>query len=85
MVTYALSLVPLRRIPAQTKTPAELILFMEHLADSPVTAKQIQVWTRRDPTLVAVLHYKVTACLAKTNQLISLYFSRGIELLNWSP
>ena len=37
----ALSRVPLREIPAHTDTPAELVLLMEHLADSPVTAKQI--------------------------------------------
>ena len=42
----ALSRVPLRDTPAQTDTPTELILLMEHLADSPVTAKQIQTWTR---------------------------------------
>ena len=40
-----LSRVPLREIPAHTETPAELFLLMEHLADSPVTAKQIQTWS----------------------------------------
>jgi len=52
--TDALSRVPLREVPAQTETPAELVLLMEH---SLVTAKQIQIWTRRDPTLSTVLHY----------------------------
>ena len=51
----AFSQVSLRGIPAQTETPADFVLFMEHLADSPVTAKQTQVWTRLDTTLVAVL------------------------------
>ena len=34
----ALSRVPLGDTPAQTNTPTELVLLMEHLADSPVTA-----------------------------------------------
>ena len=50
----ALSRVPLREIPAQTKTPPELVLLMEHLANSLITAKQIQVWTRRDLTLSTI-------------------------------
>ena len=50
----ALSRVPLGDIPAQTNTLTELVLLMEHLADSHITAKQIQTWTRRDPTLSTV-------------------------------
>ena len=53
----ALSRVPLRDTPAQTDTPTKLVQLMEHLADSPVTAKQTQTWTRRDPTLSTVLQY----------------------------
>ena len=76
----ALSRVPLREIPAQTETPAELVLLMEHLADSPITAKQIQVWTRRDPTLSTVLHYLQHGWPAKVNSNLSSYFSRRTEL-----
>ena len=76
----ALSRVPLREIPAQTETPAELVLLMEHLADSPVTAKQIQIWTRRDPTLSTVLHYLQYGWPAKVNSSLSCYFSRSTEL-----
>ena len=70
----ALSRVPLREIPAQTETPAELVLLMEHLADSPVTAKQIQVWTRRDPTMSTVIHYLQYGCPIKVNSNLSTYF-----------
>ena len=76
----ALSRVPLREIPAQTETPAELVLLMEHLADSPVTAKQIQVWTRRDPTLSTVMHYLQHGWPSKVNPNLSNYVSRSTEL-----
>ena len=76
----ALSRVPLREIPAQTETPTELVLLMEHLADSPITAKQIQVWTRRDPTLSTVLHYLQYGWPAEVNPNLSNYFSRRTEL-----
>ena len=75
-----LSRVPLRELPAQTETPAELVLLMEHLADSPVTAKQIQVWTRRDPTLSTVLHYLQYGWPAKVNSNLSNYFFRRTKL-----
>ena len=76
----ALSRVPLREIPAQTETPTELVLLMEHLADSPITAKQIQVLTRRDPTLSTVLHYLQYGWPAKVNSNLSNYFSRCTKL-----
>ena len=38
-------------------TSPELVLLMEHLANSPVTADQICSWTRRDPSLAPVLQY----------------------------
>ena len=53
----ALSQVTLREIPTHTESIAKSALPMKHLADSPVTSKQIQTYTRRDPTLAAVLHY----------------------------
>ena len=50
-----LSRLPLPVVPAKTETPPELVLLMEHLEDSPVTADHIRVWTRRDPSLFSVV------------------------------
>ena len=76
----ALSRVPLRDTPAQTDTPTELVLLMEHLADSPVTAKQIRTWTRRDPTLSTVLHYLQYGWPNKVPTNLSSYSSKSTEL-----
>ena len=51
----ALSRLPLLEVPAQTQTPPELFLLMDHLNQSPITAEQISTWTRRDPSLSALL------------------------------
>ena len=53
----ALSRLPLPVAPAKTETPPELVLLMEHLKDSPVTADHIRVWTRRDPSLSSVVQF----------------------------
>ena len=45
----ALSRLPRSEELPPNEEPPELVLLMEHLADSPVTARQIQSWTRRDP------------------------------------
>ena len=41
--------------PAKTSTPPEMVLLLEHLEESPVTANDIRVWTSRDPKLSTVL------------------------------
>ena len=51
----ALSRLPLLEAPAQTQIPPELVFLMDHLNESPVTAEHICAWTRRDPSLSAVL------------------------------
>ena len=38
-------------------SPAELVLLVEHLNDSPVTACQVKTWTSQDPTLATVMQY----------------------------
>ena len=53
----ALSRLPLAVVPAETDTPPEVILLMEHLCDSPVTAHDIQAATWKDPLLSKVLQY----------------------------
>ena len=53
---------------------------MEHLADSPVIAKQIQTWRRRDPTLAAVLHYIQHGWPKHVDSSLSSCLSRSTEL-----
>ena len=53
----AMSRLPLPEKPLETPLPAELVLLMEHLEESPVTATQIRMWTRRDPLLSRVSCY----------------------------
>ena len=53
----ALSRLPLPEAQKESSSPPELVLLMEHLDDSPVTAHHICVWTRRDPVLSKVLQY----------------------------
>ena len=53
----ALSSLTLAVVPPETDTPPEVILLMEHLCDSPVTAHDIQAATRKDPLLSKVLQY----------------------------
>ena len=51
----ALSRLPLPEEPAKSKTEPELVLLPEHLDDSPVTAADIRVWTKKDEKLSKVL------------------------------
>ncbi|XP_071149235.1 uncharacterized protein [Mytilus edulis] len=52
-----LSRLPLKTNTEKTPTPGDTILLMEHLATTPVDAKQIQKWTRKDTILSMVLRY----------------------------
>ena len=53
----ALSRLPLSFKPATVPMPAETVLLLETLDESPVSSVDIQTWTRRDPALSRVLHY----------------------------
>ena len=44
-------------VPPETDTPPEVILFMEHLCNSPVAAHDIQAATWKDPLMSKVLQY----------------------------
>ena len=52
-----LSRLPLADLPASTPLPPELILLMESISNSPVTAGQISSWTKADPILSKVLQF----------------------------
>ena len=53
----AMSCLPLPEKPLETPLPAELVLLMEHLEESQVTATQIRMWARRDSLLSRVSCY----------------------------
>ena len=50
----SLSRLPLPDSPAQTPSPADIVLLMETLQSSPVTADNIRKWTDKDPLLSRV-------------------------------
>lgn len=52
-----LSRLPLPEVPAQTVTPAEIILMVDQLQYAPITATQVAAWTRKDPLMGRVLRY----------------------------
>ena len=53
----ALSRLPLTDTTPESKTPPELVLLIDHLNDSPVSAEQIKKATRQDPILATALQY----------------------------
>lgn len=51
----ALSPLPLQSRIDAVPLPTEVVFLLEHLEGIPVTASQIQAWTRKDPVLGQVL------------------------------
>ena len=47
----ALSRLPLPETSKDPPVPAETVLLLEQLSESPISVKQIKLWTRRDPIL----------------------------------
>ena len=76
----ALSRLPLPDKPTTVPVPTELVLLLEHLDDSPVTAQQIQAWTRRDPVLATVLDYVRHGWPDRSDVHLRAYASRKDEL-----
>ena len=76
----ALSRLPLPVTPSDVPTPAELVLLMEHLDDSPVTAQHVRTWTRKDPVLSTVLQYVLYGWPDKCDETLAPYSSRKNEL-----
>ena len=58
----------------------ELVLLAEHLADSPVTARDIQSWTRRDTKLSQVLLHIQQGWPREGNPDLELFSSCLFEL-----
>ena len=76
----ALNRLPLPVTPSDVPTPAELVLLMEHLDDSPVTAQHVRTWTRKDPVLSTVLQYVLHGWPDKCDETLAPYSSRKNEL-----
>ena len=76
----ALSRLPLPDTQKESKNPPELVLLMDHLKDSPVTARHIAVWTRRDPKLSRVLTYVERGWPKERHKSLSTYSSKRNEL-----
>ena len=76
----ALSRLPLPEEPLNSLEEPELVLLAEHLADSPVTAQDIQVWTRRDTKLSQVLHYVQKGWPSEGVPSLEPYSARRLEL-----
>ena len=76
----ALSRLPLPVAPAETQSPPELVLLMEQLEESPVTAEQISSWTRRDPSLSVVLQALKQGWPSQCGPELAPYTKRKLEL-----
>ena len=76
-----LSRLPLADIPTAISVPPELILLMETISDSPITAKQISLWTKADAILSKVLYF-INHGWPDTcpNESMKPYWSRQSEL-----
>ena len=76
----ALSRLPLPETPHDVPQPTELVLLMEHLQDSPVSANDIRRWTRQDPVLSSVLEFVQTGWPEQVDAVLKPFFSRKEEL-----
>ena len=76
----ALSRLPLPQTQTESKTPPELVLLMDHLDESPITAQHIRVWTRRDPVLSKVLQFVERGWPSTCDKSLSTYSAKRSEL-----
>ena len=81
----ALSRLPLPEAPADVPTPAELVLLIQHLEETTVTASQIRQWTLHDPVLSKVSRYVQEGWPKKVNdENLRPFWQRhtGLSILN---
>ena len=81
----ALSQLPLRTQPSTTYVPPELVLLMEHLAESPVTADLIRTWTQKDPDLSKLLQYIQSGWPGTVDQSLSSFVPQKgrVDIVEW--
>ena len=76
----ALSRLPLPVAPATETPQPELVLLTEHLAESPISASDIRMWTARDPKLSRVLQYVQQGWPNNVEPDLERYTSKQLEL-----
>ena len=78
----ALSQLPLPTQPAPDQTPPERVLQADHLSNSPVMAKHIQVQTNKDVTIATALQYVLQGWpnRLEPHSALQPYFERRTEL-----
>ena len=75
-----LSCLPLPDPPKKIPKPAEMVLLMETLDSSPVTARQVKTWTDRDPLLSKVRSLTQQGWTPQTDEQLKPYQKRKEEL-----
>ena len=76
----ALSQLPLPTQEMESSTPPEIVLLVEHMAESPVAEQQIWKWTLRDPVLSAVLEHILTGWPNQSRPELKPFFTKCNEL-----
>ena len=76
----ALSRLPLPVEPATIETLPELVLLTEHLNDSPVTAKDVRSWTRKDLKLARVQQFLMHGWPSHCDSELDPFISKRLEL-----
>ena len=75
----ALSRLPLPEAPTEVPTPAELVLLIQHLEETMVTASQIRHWTLHNPILSKVSSYIQEGWPKKVMMKTSNHFGRNVQ------
>ncbi|PFX31379.1 Uncharacterized protein K02A2.6 [Stylophora pistillata] len=77
----ALSRFPLSEMPESVPIPAETAFLLEHLEETPVNARHIREWTRRDPVLSRVYQFALEGWPTQCPEVeLHPYSSRKAEL-----
>ena len=79
----ALSRLPLPEEPAKSMIEPELVLLAEHLDDSPVTAADIRVWTKKDKKLSKVLQNMQRGWPSDGDPSLEPFSSRRLKLSSY--
>ena len=74
----ALSRLPLPEAPTEVPNPAELVLLIQHLEETTVTANQIRHWTLHNPILPKVFRY-IQEGWPKVDDENSNHFGRDVQ------
>ena len=75
----------------EKEDPPKMVLLMEHLHDSPVTAAQIESWTRQDPSMAPVMHVLLHGWPDEREPELEPFYSKRSELslfrgcILWGP